>query len=94
MSLCERPTHWLPQNPLSFIINKLLLIIQALLNTMHILYMKGGEEGRKRQKQAGEKEKKDTVRRKNGWNERQSGDVGFAIEDRKKERFWAIGRRG
>lgn len=29
MSLCEGPTHWLPQNPLSFIINILLLITPA-----------------------------------------------------------------
>lgn len=40
MSLCKRPTHWLPQNPLSFIINKLVLIIEALLHTMHVLYMR------------------------------------------------------
>lgn len=32
MSLCEGPTHWLPQNPLSFIINILLLITPALIH--------------------------------------------------------------
>lgn len=49
MRLCKRPTHWLPQNPLAFIINKLLLIIRALLRTMHVLYMKGRGESRDRQ---------------------------------------------
>lgn len=48
----------------SFIINKLLLIIQAPLHTMHVLYMKGGREKRKRRRLAGsEREKKETVRR-------------------------------
>lgn len=32
MSLCEGPTHWLPHNPLSFIINLLLLITPALIH--------------------------------------------------------------
>lgn len=42
MSLCERPTHWLPQNPLAFIINKRLLIIQAPARPIYC--MKGGRE--------------------------------------------------
>lgn len=58
MSLCKRPTHWLPQNPLSFIINKLLLIIQALLHTMHVLYMKGGRERERKTVAGRENERK------------------------------------
>lgn len=69
MSLCERPTHWLPQNPLSFIINNLLLIIQALLHTMHILYIKGGRGRRERQYQAGRKREEESEEVK--WLERE-----------------------
>lgn len=69
MSLCERPTHWLPQNPLSFIINNLLLIIQALLHTMHVLYIKGGRGRRGRQHQAGRKREEESEEGK--WLERE-----------------------
>lgn len=58
MSLCERPFHWLPQNPLAFIINKPRLIIQALLHTMHVLYMKGGKREEKETAAGGEKERR------------------------------------
>lgn len=45
MSLCEGPTHWLPQNPLSFIINILLLITPALIhNHARPKYEGGGVE--------------------------------------------------
>lgn len=60
MRLCERPTPWLPQNPLSFIINKLLLIIQAALYAMHVLYI--WREGEREEKETaaggGEKNRK------------------------------------
>lgn len=89
MSLCERPTHWLPQNPLSFIINKLLLIIQALLHTMHVLYMKGRRE--RYSSRQGERRQ---------WGGKMAGmrgrvemwDLQKGIK--KKKRFWVRGRRG
>lgn len=84
MTLCERPTHWFPQNPLSFIFNEKLLIIQAQLHTVHVPYMTGGREGRQRDsgRQGVKVRKKETVTRKmkekSGWNERKGADVGFA----------------
>lgn len=90
MSLCERPTRWLPQNPLSFIINYLLLIIQALLHTMHVLYRKGGRGRRKRQQQAGRKtedesEKGKRLKRRRGTRKR--GRKNRRISGEREERM-------
>lgn len=81
MSLCERPTHWLPQNPVSFIINKLLLIIQALLHTMHVLYMRGVRERRRDSGRQGVKKRK---RQWGGKTARMRGRVEFAKDLQKK----------
>lgn len=74
MSLRERPTHWLPQNPLSFIINQPLLITQVLLHTMHVLYMTARKREETETAVGGEVERKsEAERRENGWNhERQT----------------------
>lgn len=95
MSLCERPTHWLPQNPISFIINKLLLIIQALLHTMHVLYMKGRKREEK-EAAAGWEEGRKRDSEEEKWLEREAQwRCGIFERGQKKQNdFGARGRRG
>lgn len=81
--------HWLPQNQLSFIFNKILLIIRAPLNAMHCLYTQGVRQGKQRQQQG---ERRRMWGGKNGQNERRS--VSHEKQKGRGQRFWARGRTG